>query len=99
MLSISLSCRRCVSHRVSSIRFLITNPAIFLIKKYRFKLVNLANDPSTYLGKDKSGNEWNAQTEPDGTQTWVCYRDGIISDGGFYDPPLPWNEENGLIKD
>lgn len=66
-------------------------------KRYRLKLVDLANDPSKHLGRDKNGNEWNAQIEPDGTQTWVCYRDGIISDGGFFDPPRTWNEESGFI--
>ena len=67
-------------------------------KKNREKIVNLANDTSKHLGKDKDGYDWNAQIEPDGSQTWVRYRDGAINNGGIFNPPRQWNDDRGLYN-
>lgn len=59
-------------------------------------LVDLANDSSKYLGKDKWGNSWNARINEDGTQDWVVYRGNVIREGGKNLTPKPWNPETGL---
>ena len=61
-------------------------------------LEDLANDESKYLGIDKWGNSWNAVTLPDGSQLWVRYRNGVITDGGKNKTPIPWNPETGLCN-
>ncbi len=58
-------------------------------------LTDLANDKSKYVGNDKYGNSWNAETTNDGLQNWVRYRDGIINEGGQNSVPRPWNNETG----
>ena len=67
-------------------------------KKNREKILKLANDPSKHLGKDKDGYDWNAQIEPDGSQIWVRYRDGIVNNGGSFNPPRQWNDDSGLYN-
>ena len=62
----------------------------------RKKLLDVANDSSNYLGKDKYGNEWYAKTNADGTQTWVKVRDGKIDNGGLNKTPKTYNSETGL---
>lgn len=57
---------------------------------------DLANDDSCKLGSDKWGKEWYARMNPDGTQTWVSVRDGVIQDCGENTTPRPWDPEAGL---
>lgn len=59
-------------------------------------LSDLANDQSKFIGKDKYGNSWNAETNSDGTQNWVRYQNGTINEGGQNASPRPWNSETGL---
>ena len=59
-------------------------------------LTDLANDHSKFIGKDKYGNSWNAETNNDGTQNWVRYQNGTINEGGQNTSPRPWNSETGL---
>ena len=37
----------------------------------RQKLVDLANDSSKHLGKDKYGNSWHSEIDTNGNQWWV----------------------------
>ena len=57
-----------------------------------------ANDEDCRLGTDKYDNTWNARMEPDGSQTWVTVRDGVIQEGGRNDEPHPWDNETGLNR-
>jgi RHS repeat-associated protein len=59
-------------------------------------LENLANDPNSQLGADNYGNEWAAQTQPDGTQVWVQYRGNTITNGGLNQTPRVYNPSTGL---
>ncbi|MDO4795655.1 MAG: hypothetical protein Q4A28_06935 [Brachymonas sp.] len=59
-------------------------------------LLNVANDSSTTLGKDKLGNTWSAKTFPDGSQVWVQTRGGQIWNGGLNNPPKSFNPTTGL---
>ena len=59
-------------------------------------LTDLANDDRKFIGKDKYGNSWNAETVDDGTQNWVRYRNGTINEGGKNLTPRPWNKDTGL---
>ncbi|MBD3816763.1 MAG: hypothetical protein IE913_09995, partial [Halothiobacillus sp.] len=58
-------------------------------------LENVADNPSTTLGKDKFGNTWSAQTRSDGTKVWTQTRDGKIINGGLNQTPK-FNPETGL---
>lgn len=62
----------------------------------RKMLIDLANDKSKCVGKDKYGNSWNVEDLPDGRQNWVRYQNGIINEGGRNDSLKPWNPETGL---
>lgn len=62
----------------------------------RQKLENVANNNNNYLGKDKYGNDWYAQTNADGTQTWVKVRNGSIENGGVNQTPNTYNPQTGL---
>ena len=64
----------------------------------RQRLVDLANDPSKYLGKDQYGNHWNAEITSDGSQYWVRYQGGTINNGGKNATPYPWDDNTGLNK-
>lgn len=59
-------------------------------------LTNLANDRSKFIGKDKYGNAWNAETNSDGSQNWVRYQNGVVNEGGQNKTPRPWNNDTGL---
>jgi hypothetical protein len=61
-------------------------------------LTDLANDKGKFIGTDKYGNSWNAETTNNGAQNWVRYRDGIINDGGQNSTPRIWNNETGFNK-
>ena len=61
------------------------------------KLVSVANDPTTKLGKDKYGNTWHAEYTENGEQWWVTSRDnGIIQDGGKNLTPKRYDADTGL---
>ena len=62
----------------------------------RKKLENLANDDTKFVGCDKYGNQWNAQIEADGSQTWVRYRNGLINEGGNNKTPRKWDTSSGF---
>lgn len=62
----------------------------------RDKLRDTANDPDSYLGQDKYGNDWHARTNDDGSQTWTVSRNGRIWDGGVNKQPKGWNPDTGL---
>ena len=62
----------------------------------RQKLTNLANDSTKYLGKDKYGNTWHAETNNNGNQWWVRFRDKTINECGMNTTPRPWDPETGL---
>lgn len=59
-------------------------------------LVDLSNNESKYVGKDKYGNSWNIETTEQGVQNWVRYQNGIINEGGQNASPRTWNDETGL---
>ena len=61
-------------------------------------LTDLANDKGKFIGTDKYGNSWNAETTNNGAQNWVRYRDGIINDGGQNSTPRIWNNETRFNK-
>ena len=61
------------------------------------KLVSVANDPTTTLGKDMYGNTWHAEYTENGEQWWVTSRDnGIIQDGGKNLTPKRYDADTGL---
>lgn len=62
----------------------------------RQKLVDLANDSSKYLGKDKYGNSWHSEIDTNGNQWWVRFMNQIINEGGMNTVPKPWDSETGL---
>ena len=62
----------------------------------RRRLEDVANKKENSLGTDKRGNEWYAETQPDGSQTWVSVRDGKITNGGVNNPPRTFNPGTGL---
>ncbi len=62
----------------------------------RALLEGLANDTKAVLGPDKFGNTWAARLNPDGTQTWVQYRNGVIINGGVNPTPRTFNSQTGL---
>ncbi|WP_225032320.1 filamentous hemagglutinin [Paraburkholderia sp. XV] len=62
------------------------------------KLVNLVNNPANRLGTDQFGNQWFAQTQPNGTQLWGSVRNGVIQNGGLNTTPRSFNPVTGLSK-
>ena len=58
-------------------------------------LTDLANDKSKFVGTDKYGNSWNAETTSDGSQNWVRYQNGTINEGGRNATPRTWDDETG----
>ena len=62
----------------------------------RQKILELANDPKCYGGKDRRGLDWHYRILDDGSQLWVTTRNGIIQDGGVNNPPHSWDERTGL---
>jgi len=59
-------------------------------------LVNLANNEQRTLGSDRHGNMWAAETNADGSQTWVQYRGNQIINGGVNEVPRSYNPNTGL---
>ncbi|MBD5459384.1 MAG: hypothetical protein HDR26_00345, partial [Lachnospiraceae bacterium] len=64
----------------------------------RKKILDVANDPDNYIGKDGWGNDWYAKISEDGTQTWVRARNGIINNAGVNDIPREWDPQTGLYS-
>jgi hypothetical protein len=56
------------------------------------------SNPSNRLGTDQWGNEWFAETRPDGTQVWVQVRNGKIIDAGVNKTVKSWDSSTGLKK-
>ena len=46
-------------------------------------LIDTANRPANFVGTDRFGTDWFAETRPDGAQVWVQIRDGKITNGGL----------------
>ena len=61
-------------------------------------LEEVSNNTNNYLGTDKYGNDWYAQSQSDGSQIWVEVRNGIIFEGGINEEPKTWNPQTGLKK-
>ena len=49
----------------------------------RQALMDVANDPANALGVDQFGNTWAAKNLTDGTEVWVQFRGGRITNGGI----------------
>ena len=50
------------------------------------------------MGKDKFGNTWSAEMNPDGTQTWVQTRNNEIINGGLNLEPKVFHPETGFSR-
>lgn len=61
-------------------------------------LINTAMDENNYLGMDKWGNSWYAQSLSDGRQIWVQLRRGEIINGGINSSSRRWSRSTGLIQ-
>ena len=59
---------------------------------------NLANDESMHVGRDSRGLDWNMKMNDDGSQLWVCSKDGVIQNGGINNPPHKWDDMTGLSR-
>lgn len=55
----------------------------------RRPLLDTANRPGNFVGADRFGNAWFAETRADGSQIWVQVRGGNITNGGI--DPRPRN--------
>jgi filamentous hemagglutinin len=62
----------------------------------RSLLQSVANDSGNKLGSDQFGNEWYAQTQPNGSQVWVKVRNGQIENGGLNQTPKTYSPSTGL---
>ena len=49
----------------------------------RQALIEVANNPDNFVGTDRFGTDWFAETRPDGTQIWVNVRGSHITNGGL----------------
>jgi hypothetical protein len=61
-------------------------------------LIDTVLNINNYLGTDKWGNDWYAQTCLDYTQIWVQIRKGEIINGGLNLIPRPWNSITGFSR-
>lgn len=61
-------------------------------------LIVTASNTQNWIGKDKYGNEWFANTLTDGSQVWVQVRNGQIRNGGLNQTPRPFNLQTGLSR-
>jgi hypothetical protein len=50
--------------------------------EHRQILVDAANRPENFAGRDRFGNDWFVEVRDDGTQIWVQVRDDQITNGG-----------------
>ena len=58
----------------------------------------VADNTGNYVGTDRFGNSWAAQTLQDGRQVWVQTRNGVIRNGGINDAPRGFDPERGLAR-
>lgn len=49
----------------------------------RQRLLQVVSKPTNFLGTDRAGNDWYAETLADGTQIWARVRNGKIVNGGI----------------
>ena len=61
-------------------------------------LLNLAKDPTKFVGLDGYGNSWNAEIVDGGKQLWVRYQHGVINEGGLNSSPKPWDPVTGFNR-
>ena len=52
--------------------------------------------PENYLGTDKYGTQWYAETLTSGAQIWVQARNDEIRNAGENSTPKTWHPETGL---
>lgn len=64
--------------------------------KNRKILLDLANNESRFIGKDKYGNSWNVEINNEGKQNWVRYQNGVINEGGQNVTHRKWDAEPGF---
>jgi hypothetical protein len=57
----------------------------------RQSLIEVANTPGNFIGADRFGNAWFAETRSDGTQVWAQVRRNEITNGGINPVPRPFN--------
>ncbi len=62
----------------------------------RAAIEKAASNSKNFLGVDKYGNSWYAETLPNGTQTWAEVRNGIITEGGLNQVPKVFDPITGL---
>jgi filamentous hemagglutinin len=60
--------------------------------------IDTASDTVNSLGTDSRGNDWYAQTLPNGRQVWVQVRGDQIRNAGINDTPRIWNPVTGLSR-
>lgn len=61
-------------------------------------ILELANTPNHYIGKDARGIDWYAHILPDGSQLWVRIWNGKIDNAGRNSVPAEWDDETGLYR-
>jgi hypothetical protein len=61
----------------------------------RQTLIDVANRPENFRGRDRFGNEWFMETRPDGRQVWVHVRGDKITDGGLNRNPRGFELSGG----
>ena len=50
-------------------------------------LIGVASRPANFLGNDRAGNGWYAETLTDGSQVWVRVRNDKVVNGGLNQKP------------
>lgn len=50
-------------------------------------LIDVANQPRNFAGRDRYGNDWFMETRADRTQVWVHVRGDKITNGGLNSTP------------
>ena len=61
-------------------------------------IMETCNNESNYVGTDRYGKRWYAQTLPDGRQVWVATRDGIIQDCGINESVRSFDANEGFCQ-
>ena len=62
----------------------------------RKRLTDMATKESNFLGEDKWGNKWFAETNSDGSQTWASVRGNQITNGGVNSTSKKFHPETEL---
>lgn len=62
------------------------------------ELQELVRDPSSFLGKDKHGNQWFSKIKENGEQKWAKAFGKKVNSGGTNPSPVPYDPELGLLK-